>query len=356
MSDAILLTGIFPAITTPFYPDGRVYYRKLEHNADRYSRTPVAGIVVLGSTGEATMLSDEEQREVLREARAATAPDKVLIAGTGAESVVETLQLTEHAARLGYDAALVRTPHYYRPQMKPQNMLTFYRTVADRSPLPVLLYTVPVFTAYDLPIEVVRELSEHPNIIGIKESGGDVEKIRRTAAEGQRVKRSVTVTEIFAAVTGRMLAKGEEPGGNGSELVPAAMLAGNATSAAATKPKVKTRTKEVGFQVLAGTAQKLFPSLEAGAVGAVLAFAACAPTACFEIYTAWKERDPELAQEKQQRIVQAAQKVVGELGISGVKYALDLNGYYGGHPRMPLLPLTADQKAEVERYMENIRN
>jgi 4-hydroxy-2-oxoglutarate aldolase len=352
----MLVHGIFPAITTPFYPDGRVYYRKLEHNADRYSRTPVAGMVVLGSTGEAIMLSDEEQREVLREARAATAPEKVLIAGTGAESVVETLRLTEHAARLGYDAALVRTPHYYRPQMKPQNMLTFYRTVADRSPLPVLLYTVPAFTAYDLPIDIVLELSEHPNIFGIKESGGDVEKIRRVAAEGQRVKRSATVTEIFTAVTGRMLAKGEERSGNGSELVPASVLAGTSPSATATTPKIKTRTKEVGFQVLAGTAQKLLPSLEAGAVGAVLAFAACAPTACFEIYTAWKERDPEVAREKQQRIVEAAQKVVGEFGIPGVKYALDLNGYYGGHPRMPLLPLTAEQKAEVDRQMENIRN
>jgi 4-hydroxy-2-oxoglutarate aldolase len=352
----MLVHGIFPAITTPFYPDGRVYYRKLEHNADRYSRTPVAGMVVLGSTGEAIMLSDEEQREVLREARAATAPDKVLIAGTGAESVVQTLALTEHAARLGYDAALVRTPHYYRPQMKPQNMLAFYRTVADQSPLPVLLYTVPVFTAYDLPIDVVLELSEHPNIVGIKESGGDVEKIRRVAAGGQRVKRSATVTEIFTAVTGRMLAKSEEPGGNGSELVPASVLAGGSQSATATKPKIKTRTKEVSFQVLAGTAQKLLPSLEAGAVGAVLAFAACAPTACFEIYTAWKERDPELAREKQQRIVEAAQKVVGEFGIPGVKYALDLNGYYGGHPRMPLLPLTAEQKTDVERHMENIRN
>lgn len=352
----MLLHGIFPAITTPFYPDGRVYYRKLEHNADRYSRTPVAGIVVLGSTGEAIMLSDEEQREVLHEARAATTPDKVLIAGTGAESVVETLRLTEHAARLGYDAALVRTPHYYRPQMKAQNILTFYRTVADRSPLPVLLYTVPAFTAYDLPIEVVLELSEHPNIIGIKESGGDVEKIRRMAAEGQRIKRNATVTEIFTAVTGRMLAQKEERGGNGSELVPASVLAGSSQSATATKSQLKTRTKEVGFQVLAGTAQKLLSSLEAGAVGAVLAFAAFAPTACFEIYTAWKDRDPELAREKQQRIVEAAQKVVGEFGIPGVKYALDLNGYYGGHPRMPLLTLTAEQKAEVERLMENIRN
>jgi dihydrodipicolinate synthase/N-acetylneuraminate lyase len=353
----MLLHGIFPAITTPFYPDGRVYYRKLEHNVDRYSRTPIAGMVVLGSTGEAVMLSGEEQREVLREARAATAPEKVLIAGTGAESVTETLNLTEHAATLGYDAALVRTPHYYRPQMKPQNVLTFYRTVADRSPLPVLLYTVPIFTAYDLPLEIISELSEHPNIIGIKESGGSVEKIKRLAAETQRASRTATVSEVFAAVTSRMLERGEESQTNPSALVPASALAGSAASAIAVKPKaLKTRTKEVGFQVLAGIAQQLLPALEAGAVGAVLAFAACAPTACFEIYTAWKERDPELAREKQQRIVEAAAKVVGEFGIPGVKYALDLNGYYGGHSRMPLLPLTAEQKAEVERQMQNLRN
>jgi 4-hydroxy-2-oxoglutarate aldolase len=215
---------------------------------------------------------------------------------------------------------------------------------------------VPVFTAYDLPLEVVAELSEHPNIIGIKESGGSLEKIGRMAGETQRVQRQATVTEIFTAVTGRMLKQKKEPAQNGSELVPATVLAGSAPAVATVKPRIKTRSKEVGFQVLAGTAQQLLPSLEAGAVGAVLAFAACAPTACFEIYTAWKERDPELAQEKQQRIVEAARKVVGELGIAGVKYALDLNGYYGGHPRMPLLPLTADQKAEVERQMESIRN
>jgi dihydrodipicolinate synthase/N-acetylneuraminate lyase len=351
----MLLHGVFPAITTPFYPDGRVYLRKLEHNVDRYSRTPIAGMVVLGSTGEAVMLSQEEQREVLREASAAASPEKVLVAGTGSESFTETLRLTEYAAELGYDAALVRTPHYYRPQMKPTNILTFYRTVADRSPLPVLLYTVPVFTAYDLPLEVVAELSEHPNIVGIKESGGSLEKIKRLAAETQGVARQATVTEIFTAVTGRMLKTKEAPQ-TGSELVSATVLAGNAPSVATARPKIKTRTKEVGFQVLAGTAQQLLPSLEAGAVGAVLAFAACAPTACFEIYTAWKERDPELAQEKQQRIVEAARRVVGKFGVPGVKYALDLNGYYGGHPRMPLLPLTAEQKAEVERQLENIRN
>src|SRR5437763_13532548 len=166
----MFLQGIFPPITTPFYSDGRVYLKKLEHNVERYSKTPVAGIVVLGSTGEAVRLSDEERREVLKTTREACAPHKVLIAGTGCESARETLALTEYAAELGYDVALVRTPFFYRPQMQPANLLAFYRTVADSSPIPVLIYSVPVFTNYDIPADVVAQLSEHPNIIGIKES------------------------------------------------------------------------------------------------------------------------------------------------------------------------------------------
>ena len=146
----MLLHGIFPAMTTPFYSDGNVYFKKLEHNVERYSKTPVAGLVVLGSTGESIMLSDEERREVLKTARESAAPNKVLIAGTGIESAVETLKLTEYAAELGYDVALVRTPHFYKKQMLPANLLAFYRTVADRSPLPVLIYNVPPFTGYDM--------------------------------------------------------------------------------------------------------------------------------------------------------------------------------------------------------------
>ena len=149
----MLLHGIFPPITTPFYPDGNVYFKKLESNVERYSRTPCAGIVVLGSTGEAIMLSDQERRDVLKVAREAAAPNKVLIAGTGIESAIETLRLTEYAAELGYDIAMVRTPHYYKKQMQAANILAFYRTVADRSPLPVIIYNFPQATGYDIPAE-----------------------------------------------------------------------------------------------------------------------------------------------------------------------------------------------------------
>src|SRR5713226_1722485 len=360
----MLLHGIFPPITTPFYPDGNVYFKKLEANVERYSKTPGAGIVVLGSTGEAILLSDQERRDVLKTAREATAPSKVLIASTGIESATETLRLTEHAAELGFDVAMVRTPHYYKNQMHPANMLAFYRTVADRSPLPVIIYNFPQATGYDIPAEVVIELAEHPNLIGIKESSGEVEKVHRMVEGTRHVKRSATVTETFDAVTSRMLkaaAAGvvSEIQGQGGELVSVAALAGGSkpsSSAVTVLDGLKTRQKEVGFQVLVGAAQKLEQSLQAGAVGAILAFADAAPTACYEIYAAWKEGDTELARLKQERIAQAAQRIAGELGIPAVKYAMDFNGYFGGPVRMPLLPLTADLKAEVERLLADIRN
>jgi 4-hydroxy-2-oxoglutarate aldolase len=353
----MLLHGILPPITTPFYPDGNVYHKKLEANVERYSKTPASGIVVLGSTGEAIMLSDQERREVLKTARDATAPNKVLVAGTGIESATETLKLTEYAAEVGYDVALVRTPHFYRSQMQPANMLAFYRFVADRSALPVMIYSVPPFTAYDIPAEIVVELAKHPNIVGIKESGGDVEKVRRMVEGTAHIKRSATVTETFDAVTPRMLKASVND--NGGELVPVTALGGAAkpsSSAVNVVAGVKTRQKEVGFQVVVGAAQKLEASLCAGAVGGILAFACPAPTACYEIYAAWKEGDTELSRQKQQRIVKASQYMIGELGIAGIKYAMDFNGYYGGPPRLPLLPLTADLRDEVERLLANIRN
>jgi 4-hydroxy-2-oxoglutarate aldolase len=378
----MLLHGIFPPITTPFYPDGSLYFKKLEANVERYSKTPVAGIVALGSTGEAINLSDQEQRDVLKSTREAAAPNKVLIAGTGSESAINTLKLTDHAAELGYDVALVRTPFYYKKQMQPTNILTFYRAVADRSPLPVMIYSVPPFTGYDMPAELVIGLADHPNIIGIKESSGDVEKVRRIVEGTRHVKRSATVTETFDAVTPRMLKAASPGGGQGGELVPIGALAesgketmkqmesrlssragtsglhpANASSTAVTVMSgLRTRQKEVGFQVLVGAAQKLEPSLQVGAVGAILAFADPAPTACYEIYAAWKEDEIELARLKQARIARAAERVGSEMGIPGMKYAMDFNGYFGGTVRLPLLPLTADLKAEVEQFMTDIRN
>jgi 4-hydroxy-2-oxoglutarate aldolase len=373
----MLLHGVFPPITTPFYPDGSVYFRKLEQNVEQYSRGPVAGIVVQGSTGEAILLSDDERRDVLRSARDAAANEKVLIAGTGIESAIETLRLTEYAAELGYDVAMVRTPHYFKGQMaQPANMLAFYRFVCDRSPLPVIIYNFPQATGYDIPAELVIALAEHPNLIGIKESSGSIEKVQKMVEGTRHIKRSATVTDTFAAVTGRMVKAASTASASveGGELVSVGALTGTAAETGSLEPsklsqpskpsssavslvgKLKTRQKEVGFQVLVGAAQKLHPSLDAGAVGAILAFADCAPTACYEIYAAWKDGDAALAREKQERIAKAAERIVGALGIPGVKYAMDYNGYFGGAVRLPLLPLTADKKTEVEQLLEGIRN
>ena len=369
----MLLSGIFPPITTPFYPDGQVYYKKLEANVERYSRTPCAGIVVLGSTGEAILLSDQERRDVLKTALAAASPEKVMVAGTGIESAIETLRLTEYAAELGYDAAMVRTPHYYKKQMLPANMLAFYRTVADQSALPIVIYNFPQATGYDVPAELVVELADHPNIIAIKESSGNLDKVKKMVEGTRHLKRSATVTETFAAVTPRMLkAATAESEKENRELVSVAALtgsersapnrpeerssAGPSSSAVRVVGNLKTRQKEVGFQVMVGAAHQLEPSLALGAVGAILAFACPAPTACYEIYAALKEGDAALAREKQERVKLPAQRVVAELGVPGVKYAMDLNGYYGGASRLPFLPLTADQKAEIEKLMAGLRN
>ena len=361
----MLLQGIYPALTTPFYPDGRVYYRKIEHNVDRYSRTPVTGLVVLGSTGEAVMLSDEERREVLKQSRAFAGREKVLVAGTGAESAIETLRLTEYAAELGYDVALVRTPHFYRAQVTEgaagaKAQIAFYSFVADRSPLPVMLYSVPPFTKYDLPVEVVAELGGHPNIVGLKESSGNVERVKELVAATRSHKKTFAVTTEFQAATRRMLGAvrdGQDAsaaaGGGHTELV---QLGSGTAIADPPKPAIKTRTKEVSFQIMIGAAHKLLPSLEAGATGAVLAFANPAPTACFEIYAAWKDNDLKLAQLKQDRITEAALQMASKYGVPGVKYAMELNGYYGGNCRLPLLPLTGQDRAEIEAMMKDVRN
>ena len=250
----MLLHGIFVPITTPFYPDGRLYGKKLEHNIERYSRTPLAGMVVLGSTGEAALLSDQERRDTLACARAAAAPEKGLVAGMGAESAVETLRLDEYAAELGYDAVLVPTPSCYRGQTnQPGNLLAFYRFVADRSPLPVIIYNNPQLTGYDLPVTLAVELAGHPNIIGIQESGnpsGSAEKIRALTGKTRHIKRSVKVTQDFQALTPRMLKAAAAQAAAGAMISAGTLHA--SSSAVTVESGIKTRDKEVGFQVLAG--------------------------------------------------------------------------------------------------------
>ncbi len=352
----MLIEGIFAAVPTPFYSDEQIYFRKLEANMARYSRSLLAGMVVLGSTGEAPMLSDDESADVRRVVTEDTAAEKVLITGVGRESVKATVALAEAAARFGYDAVLVRTPTYYATQMSAAAVLHYFRSVADRSPLPVLLYNIPKCVPYEIPIELISELAQHPNIAGLKDSSGNVPRLRSTVEATQNApRRAVTVTPIFEAVTGRMAAAKTEQ--NNNTFVSVGDLSGGvALAAAPPAAPLKTRTKEVGFQVLTGSTAGLLGSLEAGAAGAILGFASCAPQACQEVYLAWKDHDLKLAQEKQQRIAGPSERIGGQLGISGVKYACDFNGYYGGRARAPLLPVTGEQKAEIEGLLGGIRN
>jgi dihydrodipicolinate synthase/N-acetylneuraminate lyase len=351
----MLIEGIFAAVPTPFYADERIYYRKLEANMARYSRTLLAGMLVLGSTGEAVMLDDAESREILRVAAEATAPEKVLIAGTGRESVKATVELCEAAANFSYDAVLVRVPTYYASHITASTVMHYFRSVADRSPLPILLYNIPQCVPYNISIEVIAELAQHPNIIGLKDSSGDVERIR-AAVEATRTapQRSVTVTPIFEAVTARMLAPKSE--NSGSFVSADSLSSGVAVASAPPAAAIRTRTKEVGFQVLSGAAGRLLESLEAGAAGAILGTASFIPQACQEIYLAWKDHDLKLAGEKQQSMIEADKRIVGEFGISGIKYGCDFNGYYGGRARSPLFSLTAEEKAEVELLLTKLRN
>ncbi|MCS7026049.1 MAG: dihydrodipicolinate synthase family protein [Bryobacteraceae bacterium] len=291
------LQGIFPPITTPFQYDGSLYKAKVFHNVERWNKTALAGYVVCGSTGESVMLTAEEKLEMFRWVAEAAAPGKLLIAGTGAESVRETVWLANQAAEIGYQVAMVRTPHYYKNLLqRDEAQLIYFRTVADQSKIPIVIYNWPQTTGIDISPEAVAALSEHPNILGIKESSGNLEKVMRMIRE--------------------------------------------------TKP---------GFQILVGSAPTLWPSLAVGAAGAILAFANAAPYACITIWEAHRTREVEAAKDWQGRILQAARLVTTKYGVPGLKYAMDLNGYYGGPPRLPLTVIGPTAKQEIEEAFREIR-
>src|SRR5713226_2225830 len=176
------LHGIFPPLTTPFASDGSLALERLRDNIAQYNRTGLAGYVVIGSTGEAVLLSRAETEQVWAAAREAAAADKILIAGTGVDSTAETIERTNRAAALGYQAALVKTPYYYKSQMTPAAELEHYQRVAYAARIPVLVYSVPQFTGLALEADLVARLAEHPNIIGIKESSGNVQRVTEIIA------------------------------------------------------------------------------------------------------------------------------------------------------------------------------
>ena len=180
------LQGIFPPIATPFDHDGELYRAKVRHNVEKWNLTALAGYVVCGSTGESVMLTPEEKCQMWEWVAEYAAPEKLLIAGTGVESVRETVALTNRAAEMGYKAAMVRTPHYYKNLLNnAAAQALYFRSVADQAKIPIMIYNWPQATGLDIPAEAVAALSEHPNIIAIKESSGNLEKVMQMIRDSE---------------------------------------------------------------------------------------------------------------------------------------------------------------------------
>ena len=353
----MLLDGLFVPLTTPFYPDGTLNARKLEHNVRRYSLTPAAGMCVLGSTGEQSSMSESEAAEVLRLAAQVCAPHKVLLAGIGRPSVTETLRLADTAAREKFDAVVVEVSLELLTGAQHSRwateLLTYFRVVADRSPLPVV---IGGRFGHALSLDAIEDLAHHPRIIGALEPEATPERITAILARTAFARREVTVTPVFAAVTERMQVQ-QATASSKDALITAESLGGGgaALATAPPAPALKTRTKAVGFQVIAARGVDMLGSLAAGSSAVMPPLAASAPQSCYEVVAAWKDGDPALAGEKQARLTRAAQCIEEEFGIAGIKFGCDVNGYFGGHPRLPRLPLTGEQRHEVEAILKPLR-
>ncbi len=288
------LHGIFAPLTTPFARDGAVDFVRFRENIARYNKTALAGYVINGSTSESVLLLWDEVYKSWETAKSAAAPEKILVAGTGAESTAETIVHTHRAAALGFAAALVRTPSFYKPAMNEDALAAHYLRVADAAKIPVLVYTVPIFTHVNVEAPLVARVSKHPNIVGMKDSSGNV----------------------------------------------AALAAGIAAA-----PK--------DFQMLVGSASTLYESLEAGACGAILALANAFPDLCAEIYEQAKAGNAAKAHTLAQKLAAPAKMLGPRYGIAGLKYAMDHSGYFGGLPRLPLLPLDDSARQEIDAMLAN---
>lgn len=272
--------GIYTPLITPFTSTGGLDESGLRSNVERYMRSPLTGLVVLGSNGEAPQLEDDEADRAIAVVRSAMPPDRPLLAGTGRESTAATIAATRRAAELGVDAVLVRTPAFFKSQMTSDVFVRHYSDVADRSPVPVFLYNVTMYTGVNLLPDAVATLSQHPNIAGIKESGNDMVQ--------------------FAEYLGRC---------------------------------------RQGFVVLAGAASTYYSALTLGAHGAVLAVAGAAPEICVRIFELVNAERFAEARQVQRQLVPLAKSVGATYGVAGLKAALDLLGYAGGAPRPPLQPI-----------------
>jgi len=286
------LSGVFIPTATPFDDAGELDLEAFRTNLATWLSYPLRGLVVGGSTGEAVLLDEEERTRLLATAREALG-ERLLIAGTGAESRRATLRLTRTAAARGADAVLVQPPAFYRGAMSPEATAEHYRALADESPVPVIVYQVPLkMSTLDMPNDMVAELSSHPNIVGIKDSRGKLDLVE--------------------------------------DLV---------------------RRCEPGFQVLVGNGALLLQALQSGALGGILGVANLMPGPCTTIASAYAAGDLERAREVQSNVAPVHIGIIGGMGVPGVKGALDLLGYRGGAPRPPLRPLPAPVLDELRAVL-----
>jgi 4-hydroxy-2-oxoglutarate aldolase len=286
------MAGIFPPIPTPFDAAGELDLKALARNFERWNRYPLAGYVVLGSNGEFPYLSEAEKLTYFEAARKHIPQGKLFMAGTACESTHSTIALTREAASLGADVAILITPSYYKSRMDAAGLSHYFQSVADASPIPVSMYNMPANTNVDMAADLIVKLSQHPNIVGLKDSGGNLAKL------GEVV-------------------RGARP----------------------------------GFQVLAGSAGFLYPALCVGAVGGVLALANIAPQQCCDIVSYFNHGKHEDARELQLRMIAPNTAVTARFGVPGLKAALDMLGYYGGNPRSPMLPLPDGQKETLRSIL-----
>ena len=289
--------GIYTPIATPFRDDGTVDERALAANVSRWMTTPLTGLVVLGSNGEATSLDEAEADRVVEIVRAGVPSSRPLIAGTGRESTRATIAATRRAAAVGADAALVRTPSFFKPQMTTEAFVRHFTEVADASPVPVLLYNVTLYTGVNLLPDAVERLAVHPNIVGMKESGSDIGQIAEYVA----------------------------------------------------------RTPD-DFTVLAGSATTLVHALCAGCDGAILALASLAPAECVFMTTLVREKRLDEANALQRRLMPLARSLGTGYGVPGLKAALELSGYAGGPPRPPLRPVSSEAVDIIRRQLTALRS
>jgi len=282
----LVFEGVYPPIPTPFEA-GELSLAALGANLDKWLETGLHGFVVAGSNGESAYLTIQERIALISAVRARAGSRRV-IAGTGLETTAATIELTKASADAGANAALVLPPHFFVGQMTPDVLRRHFEAVAEASPIPILLYNMPRNTGINLPAELVATLALHPNIVGIKDSGGDI----------------VQITEIVSR----------------------------------TGPD---------FEVFAGSGSILFPALAVGARGGMMAVANVLPDACCALYALAREGRYDEARRVQHALLQANAAVTIRFGVPGLKAAMDALGYFGGNPRPPLLPLPASQRAVV---------